>query len=115
MKGYSQVEGVDYGVIVSAIAKMTSIWFLFIVVVASFDLEVEQMDVKFAFLRADLEEDICMSLLEHYMVKDKCNYVCKLKKPLYGPEQSPGMWYKKFDTYVLSLGFESSKSDHCVY
>jgi len=25
------------------------------------------------------------------------------------------MWYQKFDTYVLSLGFEHSKSDHYVY
>jgi hypothetical protein len=25
------------------------------------------------------------------------------------------MWYQKFDTYVLSLGFENSKSDNCVY
>ena len=25
------------------------------------------------------------------------------------------MWYQKFDTYVLSLGFVWSKSDHCVY
>ena len=25
------------------------------------------------------------------------------------------MWYRKFDTYVLSLGFVRSKSDHCVY
>ena len=25
------------------------------------------------------------------------------------------MWYQKFDTYVLSLGFLRSKSDHCVY
>ena len=25
------------------------------------------------------------------------------------------MWYQKFDTYVLSLGFVRSKSDHCIY
>jgi hypothetical protein len=25
------------------------------------------------------------------------------------------MWYYKIDTYVLSLAFEHSKSDHCVY
>lgn len=25
------------------------------------------------------------------------------------------MWYQKFDTYVLSLGFQWSKFDHCVY
>ena len=25
------------------------------------------------------------------------------------------MWYQKYDTYVLSLGFTRSKLDHCVY
>ena len=25
------------------------------------------------------------------------------------------MWYQKFDTYVLSLGFVRSKSNHCIY
>ena len=25
------------------------------------------------------------------------------------------MWYQKYDTYVLYLGFTRSKSDHCVY
>ena len=25
------------------------------------------------------------------------------------------MWYQKFDTYVLALGFVRSKVDHCVY
>jgi hypothetical protein len=25
------------------------------------------------------------------------------------------MWYKKFDTYMLGLGFPRRKEDHCVY
>lgn len=113
-KGYSQVEGVDYGEIFSLVAKMTSIHFLLSIVVA-YDLEVKQMDVKTAFLHGDLEEENYMSQLEHYVVKGKSNLVCKLKKSLYGLKQSPKMWYQKFDTYVLSLGFVRSKSDHCVY
>jgi hypothetical protein len=39
-KGYSQVEGIDFGDIFSHVAKLTSIRFLFSIVVA-FDLEVE--------------------------------------------------------------------------
>jgi hypothetical protein len=41
--------------------------------------------------------------------------VCKLKKSLYGLKQSPRMWYQKFDTYILGLGFVRSRVDHCVY
>jgi hypothetical protein len=54
-KGYSQVEGIDFGESFSPIAKLTSIRFLLSIVV-TFDLEVEQMDVKTTFLHGDLEE-----------------------------------------------------------
>jgi hypothetical protein len=53
-KGYSQVEGIDFGEIFSPIAMLTSIRF-FLSVVAAFDFEVEQMDVKTTFLHGDIE------------------------------------------------------------
>jgi hypothetical protein len=81
--GYSQVEGIDYGEIFSLVAKMTSIRF-FIFVATTYDLEVEKMDVKTAFLHGDLEEDIYMTQLEHYVVKGKSKFICKLKKYLDG-------------------------------
>ena len=54
-KGYSQVEGIDYGEIFSPVAKLTSIR-LFLSLAAAYDFEVEQMDVKTTFLHGDLEE-----------------------------------------------------------
>jgi hypothetical protein len=113
-KGYSQVEGIDFGEIFSPIAKLTSIIFLLSIVV-SFDLEVEQMDVKTTFLHGDLEEEIYMKHPEGFVVKGNKELVCKLKKSLYGLNKSPRMWYEKFDTYILGLGFVRSKVDHCVY
>jgi hypothetical protein len=50
-----------------------------------------------------------------FVVKGKNELVCKLKKSLYGLKQSPNMWYQKFDSYMLGLGFTRSKEDHCVY
>jgi hypothetical protein len=38
-----------------------------------------------------------------------------MKKYLYGLKQSPRMWYQKFDTYMLGLGFTRSKEDHYMY
>jgi hypothetical protein len=113
-KGYSHVERIDFGEIFSPVAKLTSIRFLLYVVVA-FDFEVEQMDVNNAFLHEDLEEEIYMKQPEGFAVKGKKELVCKLKKSLYGLKQSPRMWYQKFDTYMLGLGFTRSKEDHCVY
>jgi hypothetical protein len=113
-KGYSQVEGIDFGEIFSPVAKLTSIRFI-LSIAAAFDLEVEQMDVKTTFLHGDLEEEIYMKQPEGFVVKGKKELVCKLKKSLYGLKQSPRMWYQKFDTYILGLGFVRSRADHCVY
>jgi hypothetical protein len=52
---------------------------------------------------------------EGFVVKGKKELVCKLNNSLYGLKQSPRMWYQKFDTYILGLGFVRSRADHCVY
>ena len=54
-KGYSQVKGVDFGEIFSPFSKLTSTRVL-MSMDATFDLEIEKMDVKIAFLHGDLEE-----------------------------------------------------------
>ena len=56
-KGYAQNEGIDYDEIFSPVVKHTSIRMLLMIVV-QFDLELEQMDVKTAFLHDELEEKI---------------------------------------------------------
>ena len=89
-KGYSQVEGIDFGEIFSPVAKLTSIIFM-LSIVAAFDFEIEQMDVKTTFLHEDLEEEIFMKQPEGYAMKGKKELVCKLKKSLYGLKQSPRM------------------------
>ena len=48
------------------------------------NLELEQLDVKTAFLHGDLDEEIFMEQPEGFKVKRKENMVFKLKKSLYG-------------------------------
>ena len=52
--------------------------------IISFDLKIEQMDVKIAFLHGDLDKEIYMEQPERFTIKGKEDYVCKLKKSLYG-------------------------------
>ncbi|GKF19505.1 putative RNA-directed DNA polymerase [Tanacetum coccineum] len=82
---------------------------------ASLDLEVEQMDVKTAFLHGDLDKEIYMEQPEGFQVKGKEDYVCKLQKSLYGLKQAPRQWYKKFESVIGKQGFQKTFSDHCVF
>ena len=58
-KGYSQKEGIDFSEVFSPVVRHTSIRVLLSIVAAQ-DLELEQMDVKTAFLHGHLEERIYM-------------------------------------------------------
>ena len=73
------------------------------------------MDVKRTFLHGDKEEEIYMNHPKGFVVNEKKELACKLKKSLYGLKQSPRMCYQKFDTYMMGLGFTRRKEDHCVY
>ncbi|KAG8473296.1 hypothetical protein CXB51_035427 [Gossypium anomalum] len=87
-KGYSQVPGVDFTDVFSPVVKHSSIRAL-LGIVAMHDLELEQLDVKTTFLHGELEEDIYMQQPEGFTVSEKEDYVCLLKKSLYGLKQSP--------------------------
>lgn len=106
-KGFTQREGVDFNDIFSPIVKHTSIRVI-LALVAVHNLELEQMDVKMAFLHGQLEERIYMNQLEGFEVKGKEEMVCLLKKSLYGLKQSPRQWYKRFDSFVVSNGYSKA-------
>ena len=54
-KGYAQIYGVVYSDTFSHVAKLTSIC-LFISLVASYDWDLHQLDIKNVFLHGDLQE-----------------------------------------------------------
>jgi hypothetical protein len=99
-KGYAQKEGIDYNEVFSLVVKYSSIRVL-LALVAQFDLELVQLDVKTAFLHRDLEEDIYMTQPDGFKVAGKENLVCKLNRSLYGLKQSPRQWYKRFDQFMM--------------
>jgi hypothetical protein len=114
VKGFRQRKGIDFDEIFSPVVKMSSIRVV-LSLAASLDLEIEQMDVKTAFLHGDLEEEIYMEQPEGFRVKGKEDYVCRLKKSLYGLKQAPRQWYKKFESVMEEQGYRKTTSDHCVF
>ncbi|KAG8478499.1 hypothetical protein CXB51_028393 [Gossypium anomalum] len=113
-KSYSQIPRVDFTDVFSPVVKHSSIRAL-LGIVAMHDLELEQLDVKTAFLHGELEEDIYMQQPEGFIVSEKEDYVCLLRKSLYGLKQSPRQWYKRFDSFMASHDFKRSSLDSCVY
>jgi hypothetical protein len=89
-KGFTQKEGVDYNETFSPVSKKDSFKIVRIVMalVAHYDLELHQMDVKTAFINGDLDETIFMAQLEHFVVKSKEHLGCRLKKSIYGLKQA---------------------------
>ena len=53
-------------------------------IVAHFDLEIHQMDVRIAFLNGDLSEDVYMVQPPSFDAAEKENMVCTLWKSIYG-------------------------------
>ena len=62
VKGFSQKQGIDINEIFSPVVKMSSIQVV-LGLVASLDLELDQLDVKTTFLHGDLKAEIYMDSL----------------------------------------------------
>ena len=45
------------------------------------------------------------------MVPGKEHMVCKLTRSLYGLNQAPRQWYKKFDSFMTKSGFYKVEKD----
>jgi hypothetical protein len=83
--------------------------------VAYYDLELHQMDVKTPFLNGDLLENIYMAQPKGFVVKGKEHMWCHLKKSIYGLKQASKQWYLKFDETIRSFGFKENEEDNCIY
>ncbi|CAD5181857.1 unnamed protein product, partial [Musa acuminata subsp. malaccensis] len=71
-KDFSQKEGIDYNETFSPVSRKDSLRIV-IALVAHYDLELHQMDVKTTFLNGDLDEEIYMEQPEGFIEKGKEN------------------------------------------
>jgi hypothetical protein len=113
-KGFTQREGIDYNETFSPVSCKDS-FRIIMALVAYYDLELHQMDVKTAFLNGDLEENVYMAQPKGFVVKGKENMGCRLKKSIYGLKQASRQWYLKFDNTIRKFGFKENVEDNCIY
>jgi hypothetical protein len=78
-------------------------------------IKVYQMDVKSTFLNGELEEEVYMEQLEGFLLSEKEDYVCRLKKSLYGLKNPSRAWYSILDKYLQQQGFRKGNADSNIY
>lgn len=83
--------------------------------VAHYDLELHQMNVKTAFLNRDLEDNVYMDQPMGFSVEGNEHMVCKLKKSIYSLKQASRQRYLKFNDTIVSFGFKENIIDLCIY
>jgi histone deacetylase 1/2 len=113
-KGYQQRYGLDYEDTFSLVVKAATIR-LVLAMALSRGWSLRQLDVKIAFLRGVLQEEVYMHQPPGYVDPKHPGYVCKLNKAIYGLKQAPRAWHAQLCAKLESLGFIPSKADASLF
>lgn len=87
-KGFTQKEGIVYKETFSPVSKKDSLRII-LALVAYFDLELHQMDVKTAFLNGDLEEEVYMKQPEGFSSSGDEIWYASLRNPFMDSNKLP--------------------------
>jgi hypothetical protein len=71
--------------------------------------------VKLAFLNGELEEEVYIKNPEGFQLSENTDYVCKLKKAMYGLKRAPREWYSRLDKYLQYARFRKGSADNNLY
>jgi hypothetical protein len=110
--GFMQQGGRDCGETYAAVSRYANLRFL-ISHCNAMNIDITHLDVKTAFLNADLEEEVCIA--DPLGVVSTPGYEYKLHKALYGLKQALRAWAQKLKDTLLDIGFVQSISDQCLY
>ena len=106
--------GTDYDETFSPVIR-AEILRILLTIAASEDLELEQMDVKTAFLNADSDREIYVLFPPGYPSTNPLHNALRLAKSVYGLKQAPRLWFQCFVEYLRSQGWTQLYKDTCVF
>jgi hypothetical protein len=99
-KGYSQVEGLDFGEIFAPVVRLEAIRLL-LAYSSLNDIKLYQMDVKSAFLNGEINELVYVEQPPGFEDPRNLNHVYRLKNALYGLKQAPRAWYERLSGFLV--------------
>jgi hypothetical protein len=85
------------------------------VLVAHYDLELHQMDIKTTFLNGYLEETVYMAQLEGFSIEGKEHMIYRLKKSIYELKKVSRQCYLNFDEFIKKFDFVENQVVNCIY
>ncbi|GAQ93196.1 hypothetical protein KFL_013550010 [Klebsormidium nitens] len=112
-KGYLQKQGIDFEEIYAPVTKHTTLRAL-PAAVAERHLELHQLDVKPAFLKGELEEEIRMQHPQGYE-QGGFGMVCRLKRIQYGLRQAPRVWHTRLKEELEDFEFVAFLADAALF
>jgi hypothetical protein len=113
-KGYTQVQGLDFGETCAPVARLEAIRIL-LAFATHHNFKLHQMDVKSAFLNGPIFEEVYVEQPPGFEDPKFSNHVYKLHKALYGLKQAPRAWYECLKEFLLNKGFEIGKADPTLF
>ncbi|KAI7943896.1 hypothetical protein MJO28_011424 [Puccinia striiformis f. sp. tritici] len=114
VRGFRQIEGVNYNHTFAPTGRVATLRMMF-GLAASRDWDIQQMDVKCAFLNGIPDEDIFIKVPDGVNIELPPGYGLKLQKSLYGLKQSPRCWYKALKDFFTSINFKPAGADPCLF
>ncbi|MBW0488152.1 hypothetical protein O181_027867, partial [Austropuccinia psidii MF-1] len=114
VRGFHQIEDVYFHETFAPTGRLATLRFLS-GYCASNNFDVQQMDLKTAFLHGDLDKDIFIQIPEGYVPTIKGDVCLKLTKSLYGLKQSLRNWYLPIKRFIIGAVFCPSAADPCLF
>ena len=120
IKGFADTNDYLVSEIYAPVARLSDVR-VFLSVANKLGLYLHQLDVTTAFLHGTLEKPVYMHIpdglveLADRPLDLKGEYVCLLKRSLYGLKVSPNLWYNKFSKILTKLGFEVYPFQTCIF
>ena len=113
-KGFKQVAGEHYSYTYSPTLYMASLR-IFLVVSMSHRWDLDQVDVKTAFLIPELPADEEVWVYPPPGITLSPGKAWRLLKCIYGLKQSNRSWFLHFSRTLRELGYKPTPSDRCLY
>ncbi|GJY97831.1 retrovirus-related pol polyprotein from transposon TNT 1-94, partial [Tanacetum coccineum] len=113
-QGYNQQEGIDYDETYAPVARLESIRIL-LAYACALDFKLFQMNVKSAFLKGFINEEVYVAQPPGFINFTKPNHVYRLKKTLYELKQAPKAWYDRLKAFLIKHDYTMGMVDNTLF